>query len=358
MGLPNVFISFKETAINSIKRGSKGTVVLVMHHTKTTEKQSVHTLYRFNDLDNLNLTLTQKQTLYIQLAFLGADNPPQKVILVMRGQADTNYTKVFETLYTLKFNYIAFPEMTNELPAIQQWIRDTSNLFISVLANSNSDSERVVNFTTENILTNLYGTSLKTVEFTARIAGLLAGTNLNKSATFEKLSEVKDFTMLPKADMDTAIDNGEFILYFDGEKTKVARAVTSFTTVGAEKGEQFKKIKLVEAMQIIKQDIKMTCEDTYIGKYVNTYSNKCILISAINNYFDSLASEGVLNPDSTNSCYIDLESQRAYLKSKGVDVDALSNDEIKRYDTGDKVFLSAKISLLDAIEDITLNINI
>lgn len=142
------------------------------------------------------------------------------------------------------------------------------------------------------------------------------------------------------------------------KKTKVARAVTSFTETDSEKGDSFKKVKLVEGMQMIEQDIKRTCEDAYIGKYTNTYNNKCILITAINSYFDELAKDNVLNSDSNNICEIDLESQRAYLKSKGVEVDNLSDDEIKKYDTDDKVFLQASITLLDAIEDITLDITI
>ena len=358
MGLPNISISFKELAVSTISRGSKGTVVLVLNHTKEDAEQSIHTLYRFNDLNELDITLTSRQKLYIQLAFLGADNPPEKVILVMRGQADEDYSSVFNTLETLNFSYIAFPEGEEQLTNIEQWIRDSENIFIAILNQTRLNSEKVVNFASETIYTNLDEEPFTGFEFTSRIAGLLAGTKLNKSATYSTLSEVDAFEYLSKTDMDTAINNGKFILYYDGEKTKVARAVTSFTETDSEKGDSFKKIKLVEAMQMIKQDIKRTCEDTYIGKYTNTYSNKCILITAINSYFDELAKDNVLNPDSVNICEIDLESQRAYLKSKGVDVDSLSDEALKKYDTDDKVFLSANISLLDAIEDITLEITI
>lgn len=369
MGLPEINITFTERAYSTIKRGSKGTVVLVLHHNAVNTKsksadtsqdilQSVHTMYRFNDLDELGINLTDRQKQYIELAFLGADNPPEKVILLMRGTDESNYTKVFKTLDTMQFNYIAFPEMTSELNTIVSWVKSSDTPFIAVLGNSASDCEKIVNFTSEKILTTLSEEMFSTVEFTSRIAGLLAGTSLNKSATYKQLSEVQDFEKLNKTSMDTAINNGQFILYYDGEKTKVARGVTSFVSVDLEKGEQFKKVKLVEAMQLIKKDITTTCEDMYIGKYANTYANKCIIITAINNYFDELAKDGVLNPDSSNLCEINIELQRSYLKGIGIDVNSLSDDEIKRYDTGDKVFLSATISLLDAMEDITLDITI
>lgn len=369
MGLPEINITFSERAYSTIKRGSKGTVILVLHHNTPTTKskttdapqdvlQSVHTMHRFNDLEDLGITLTDRQKQYIELAFLGADNPPEKVILLMKGTDEANYTKVFKTLDTMEFNYIAFPEVTNELNAIVSWVKSSDTDFIAVLSSSASDYEKIVNFTSENILTTISETAFTPVEFTSRIAGLLAGTALNKSATYKQLMEVKDFDKLDKTSMDTAINKGQFILYYDGEKTKVARGVNSLTTTTLEKGEQFKKVKLVEAMQLIKKDIITTCEDMYIGKYPNNYTNKCIIITAINNYFDELAREGVLNPDSLNLCEINIELQRRYLKNTGVDVNSLSDDEIKRHDTGDKVFLSANISLLDAMENITLDITI
>ena len=45
-------------------------------------------------------------------------------------------------------------------------------------------------------------------------------------------------------------------------------------------------------------------------------------------------------------------------QSTGVDTSKLSEQEIKEANTGDKVFLQASIQILDAIEDINLNITI
>ena len=52
---------------------------------------------------------------------------------------------------------------------------------------------------------------------------------------------------------------------------------------------------------------------------------------------------------------IDMEAQEAYLRSVGVDTSEMSEQEIKEADTADKVFLMAKVKILDAIEDITLD---
>ena len=151
------------------------------------------------------------------------------------------------------------------------------------------------------------------------------------------------------------MDNGEFIIFNDGEKVKVNRAVNSFVTMVAEKLESFKKIKIVEAMDLIFSDIKKTAEDHYLGKYPNTYNNKCLLITAIQAYFESLEMDQIVALGSTNVS-LDLAKQINHLRRKGVDVDKMSVRDLKNADTGSHVYLLAKTKILDAIEDIHLDI--
>mgnify|MGYP000680064882 CR=1 FL=1 len=55
---------------------------------------------------------------------------------------------------------------------------------------------------------------------------------------------------------------------------------------------------------------------------------------------------------------IDIDKQRAYLRENGVDVESMSEDEIKKAATGSHVFLKASIHILDAIEDVAIEITI
>lgn len=145
---------------------------------------------------------------------------------------------------------------------------------------------------------------------------------------------------------------------------KLDRAVTSFVTTTGTKGDSFKKIKLVECMDMIKTDIQSTVQDNYIGKYANSYNNKCLLITAINSYFKTLASEGVIE---SGAAEVDITAQRTYLEGLGKDVtingstkklEGLSDDEVKVANTGAHVFLRATVVLVDAIEDVDLVINV
>ena len=51
-----------------------------------------------------------------------------------------------------------------------------------------------------------------------------------------------------------------------------------------------------------------------------------------------------------------MEQQRAYLKGIGVDLVDLSDQEIKEYNTEDKVFIKVSCKILDAIEEISIRI--
>ena len=106
---------------------------------------------------------------------------------------------------------------------------------------------------------------------------------------------------------------------------------------------------------MIHNDIRRTAQDSYIGKYANSYDNKCLLITAIQEYFEQLESDGILKRGES-SVSIDLTAQENYLKSRGTDTSEMSEQEIKEADTGSNVFLTASIKILDAIEDINLDI--
>lgn len=146
-----------------------------------------------------------------------------------------------------------------------------------MLPNKAADSEAVVNFATGDILVGT--TEFTTAEYCSRIAGLIAGTPMTISCTYAPLPEVSDVGRLTRAAMDAAVDAGKFILFHDGEKVKVARGVNSLQTTTQDKGDAWKKIKMVEVMDMIQTDIRTTAQDAYIGKYANSYDNKCLLVN-------------------------------------------------------------------------------
>ncbi|MEE1046233.1 MAG: phage tail sheath C-terminal domain-containing protein, partial [Clostridia bacterium] len=263
-----------------------------------------------------------------------------------------------ERLKNKQWYYLTVPDITDEeketvLEYIKEQRTQYHKTFKAVLPNCAAGVEGIVNFTTDNIKvgTKTYGTS----EFCPRIAGILAGLPLNRSATYYVLPEVESITESETPDED--VDNGKLILINDGTKIKIARGVNSLTEFTNEKGQDFSKIKIVEAIDMIRDDIRTTFEDEFVGKVENSYDNKIVFIAAINKYFKDLASRGVLYDQFDNKAEIDIEATREWL-SQTKDVSAWEDEQIKTANTGTNVFVKANIQIQDAIEDLHFGIYI
>lgn len=355
MKLPSINIIFKEAGTTAIERGERGVVALILKDTIGTGVTNPVTIYSSKDIPNSLSDINKEQ---INLALMGYQKAPKKVIAYINTAAD--YKEAQKYFETVKWDYIAVPDILDaDVTAFASWVKDLRNnrdiKVKAVLPNCAADHEGIINFATQNIKTQ--DKTYSTKEYCSRIAGLLAGTPLTISATYAPLLEVLDCDHLTKDDSDAAVDSGKFILINDGTKVKVGRAVNSLVTTANDKGEDFKKIKIIDIMDQIHDDIKKVVDDNYIGKVSNSYDNKCLLTTSIGGYFEELEMEGLLDRDK-NKVTIDLEGQKAYLKSIGVDVDRMKEIDIKQANTKDKVFLAANIKILDAIEDMSFNVSI
>lgn len=351
MGMPSVNISFNEKARTVINRGSRGVVAIIA--TDETVENKAYNIYSEGDIPS---GASENVKTLVKLALKGYQNAPKQVILV--GSLNVDYTDALKILEVTYFNYLVVQDVETDLKqsTIATWIktqRAENKLVKAILPNHVADHEGVINYATAEAIEN--DITYSSEVYAARIAGVIAGTPLNMSCTFAPLPELTDCTRLTKKERDAAIDAGKLILYHDGEKVKIARGINSFTTTGGSKGDQYKKIKLVDAMDMIAEDIRTTAEDNYIGKYVNSFDNKCLLVSAINEYFKTLQPDGVLE---AGEVVIDEDANKAYAASKGENVAEMTDEEIKKYNTGDSVFLRATITLLDTLEDIELPITI
>ena len=382
MGAPNINISFIEKAITAITRGERGIVMLWVKDVLPEAAVNPITIITESDLPE---DLSEETVEQVKLAMIGYTNAPKKILIYCMGiieetDIEEGYKKAMEAAETIRFDYLAIPtvEIDGKGEDIATWVksmRDNKRKKIkAILPNVAADHEGVINYTTAHsrkteTVTGKDGSKIITdtvytaEQYCARIAGLIAGTPMTISCTYAPLPELSDCTRL--TDNDTPVDKGEFIIFYDGEKVKVVRGVNSFITTVDGKGNSFKKIKIVEAMDMINDDIVKTAQDSYLGKYANTYSNKCLLITAISSYLAQLKRDDII---SSYSIGLDAEAIRNYLKGKGLqaiiedgtvkEVDDCSDEEIITADTGASVFLTGRVKVLDAIEDIYLPIYI
>lgn len=348
MGLPNINITFHTLAKALAAHGGKGTLAVILKDATAGE----YTLYSAADIPD---GLTDANKAYLSRAFLGNVTGPEKVLCKVLTSSAAISTGL-SWAETQTFDYLVGPPDlgTSDAASVVTWVkaqRAAGRKSKAVLADSTADCEGIVNFSASG-LKDANG-SITAAAYCSRIAGILAGTPFTQSATYVELPELTDATRLSRSDADTAVEAGKFIIWHDGRKFKTGRAVNSLTTLTG-KSAAYQKIKIIEVMDLIREDITLTAEDQFIGKYPNSYDNRCLLLSAVKGYFESLATDGILGADPEVA--MDPDANRTWLKTNGFDVSGMTEDELRQADTGSVVNLKATIRILDVIEDIELPI--
>lgn len=351
MGLPQIEIVFRTLAASAIERSERGVISLILRDTKTAVKE-------YKSIDEVkDADFSANNIQHVKEAFYGT---PSKVIAVPIA-ADGPVSEALTVLKGMYWNYLAMPEATAaDVTDIVTFIKGQRTLkkkiFKAVLPNATGpDHEGIINFTTTGIKMK-DGTDMTTEAFCVRLASVFAGLPFTRSATYYVFPDVASIQEID--DPDEAIDNGQLILVNDGKKVKIGRAVNSLVTFTPEKHREFSKIRIVEILDMVLEDIRETFENEYIGKYENSFQNKLMFVTVVNAYFQVLVIENVLEREGENRARINGPAQKLYLESMGKDTSEMSEGQILRANTGSNVFLAGNLSVLDAMEDLKFDIAI
>lgn len=349
-------IIFATAARNSIKRSERGIVGMIVKDTKVPETNPV-VVYKEKDIPE-DLSAANKEQ--IKLALIGNDAAPTKIVVYVLESKETSYETALNYFAVKKVTWLCCPTAKTDAQTetIVTWVKDQReerNKVKAVLPETAADNEGIINYATKTV--NVGEKEYTAESFCSRIAGLLAGTSNKSSATYAILDDVTDCEKKKKSELDTEIDAGKLVLYFDGEKVKIGRGVNSLQTVSKGKGNPWKKIRVVENMDMMHDDLVTLAEDNYIGKYPNIYANKCLLVSAINSYLAEMERNGIIEDYTID---LDVDAIKEYIiEHKGAtrdEAEAMSEAEIKKQYTDEKVFLIASATLVDVMEDVTLDI--
>jgi len=347
MGLPQVLIEFKRKAETAIRRSQNGIVAVILKdNTNTTFDTKIYT--READIVASHWNTSSRD--HLSKIFLG--NPARVIVerLALGGDLFT----ALKRLQNKRWNYLSVPSISDtDAPVVAEWIRTqraAKKTYKAVLPNCTANHEGIINFTTSDIKVGTK--TYTTAEYCARIAGALAGLPLTRSSTFLVFPEVDSIkeSITPDAD----IKAGKLIFINDGAKIKIGRGVNSLVTLSHDKTEDMKKIKIIEGMDIIRDDIRTTFEEEYIGEN-NSYDNKILFVSAVNQYFRLLVMQGVLYDKFDNRAEIDIEEQTMWLMQR-FDISDWSEEQIKTVDTATYIFVLANVRLQDSIEDLKFSV--
>lgn len=339
---PGLYINFVEAAAAQIKSGSRGTVALPLFSYGSATSGKFYTIEKekeANDLfgpDNVN-----------PISFILQGGAKEVLVYTVPAATGTTeaevsktYTDLMDAFESRHFNVFVYPsEVTDSVQdATLVWCkrnRSEGKHFITVFGGSSADdldpvkgntrSTRLADDYAVNLITgvDINGTEYSSAQFSPYIAGLIAGTGINKSITYTQIRTNDVSKRLKNSEIKTALEAGSLVLVHDGEKVKVEQGLVT------SKG----KIRAMRARQAVATDIPKTASEYYIGKLDNNADGQVALIAAIKAYLERLELNNVL----TNI-------------EVGLDPD--------RNSEGDSVFLMISFTEIDSMERIFLTIQV
>lgn len=350
MGLPVINISFLAKARNAIERSAKGIVACIIKD-DTKDIPELQSCTTINDIDFTKMSAANYG--YMKLLF---DAAPARVLILAIPTEAADYAVALKKLKDLKWNYLTIPEIDSAgITAAVAWIkeqRDSNHKpFKAVLPKISADHKGIINCTIDNVTSTITEGKLSAAAYCARLAGIFAAIPLTRSSTYYTLPDIIQCDV--PEDPDTAIDSGQLIAIYDGEKYKIARGVNSLTTIEDGSSKDMQKIKIIEGLDLISEDIRTTFEDDYVGKVRNSYDKKQEFVAAVNNYYRTILGE-ILDENSENSCQLDITAQKQYLDENGTDTSKMTDVQIAEANTGSRLFISSTIHPVDAMEDLDM----
>lgn len=345
MGLPEIFIAFETAAVTAIARSARGVlaVALAGEEGEDPTVTAYRTLAEVSEED-----YSPANYRLLKLAFQAG---PSRVLVLRTGGREA---EAFALLERAKYDWLAAPGLDQDKTI--SFIKGQRAKGVGVkLVTANAlspDHEGIVNLCAGDLV--LADGPIEAGDYAVRVAGLLAALPLTRSATYAQLPEV--MSCVAAEDPDKAVDAGKLILVRGQDGYKLGRAVNSFVSTTVEKAAPFQKIKIMEGIDLVRTDIARAFENSYIGRVLNDYDNKLLLVTAINAYLHGLEGD-VLDKTADNRCFISLDGQRTYLEARGTDTSGMKDADILRANTGSEVYLDARLTFCDAMEDLFLHIS-
>jgi len=352
LGLPTINVNFKKLAATAVARSERGVLAFVIKDTTDTSfsYREYGSLAEVDDSD-----YTAANYAGIASAFLAG---PYKVIVVRVGSSDT-ITAVTPILDILNFDWVCSNVSTFHAGLVTyvgtvNTAGRARKIKALVAGQSSADDIHVVNVA--NTTVTLAGASTTTAidAYLPRLAGILAACPITQSVTSWALTDLDACSAV--STIDTVIDAGNLCLYRDDNVIRIARGVNTLKTLGTTYTAEMKKIAVVEVMDLLQQDIIRVFKDNYLGKVRNSADNQGNLCAAILGYMRDLTAMGVLDAAGENAVAVDADAIRAAWAAAGKDVSDWTDAQAKATPYGSYVYLTATCRIIDAMEDLVMNI--
>ena len=364
MGMPETVFNFKEQKNTFTYRLGRGSVAYV-HIADGASTAEFYTISNKLKVEEVLTSATDSEELK-QVANKMFKYGAAKVLVAVASK----FEDVKTWLEGQRFNYLAMNKVTSDVITWAESINFLAGRRFILF--SDGSACKASNEKYSGHVVSVYPESENAVVGTpADIASIVAGCN-DRSATFCVLGYNEEFTneelnKYPSARSemaDTKINEGLLTVVNDGEKLKIGRAVTTHYKYSAEEPSNdtsksaLSKVRCVDVLDLVEDDIRDTFENQYVGQVLNGYDDKMAFISHVNGTYLAGLEGTALNKESRNYVDIDLKKHIEIATAAGMKVDDMSEMELRKIDTGDKLYLIGNLRPLDAMEDLTINFSV
>ncbi|WP_232696177.1 phage tail sheath subtilisin-like domain-containing protein [Brevibacillus daliensis] len=326
---PGLYTNFKNAAIAQITGGARGTVAIPLISYKG-GSATAKKMYTVEGEAHAQELFGAANIQSIKFVLQGG---AKKVLIYTMPEApeQADYTEMRDAFEAHQFNVFVYDGEVGaeEQAATLTWLtrnRTEKKHFMFVTGGSAEDDQDIAAGNARSVLladdyvVNLVAgvvigeKSYSSGQYAAYLAGLVAGTAINKSITYKQV-RVNDVTKrLRNSEIESALKAGSLVLVHDGEKVIVEQGLVT-------SGDKIRKIR---GKQAIATDVEKTARDNYIGKIDNNEAGQMSLLSAIKAYLETLQVENVLiNPQVALSTQYKSEGDKVFVDIAYTEVDSM-----------------------------------
>lgn len=356
VAMPSIKTTFKQLSATLVARSTRGIVILIITDSTATNVWKSYGNITDALADSALYTNTNMQ--YIKDAFLYGTDVVNVARITGTGTLATVLTYISNTIQT--GCWIGYPDgATTDQQTLATWIKtqeSNGKTYKAVVYKAaTTDSKHIVNFYNDNVVyTDSRGLQLGNI-YIPSLLSMFATCNVVRGCTYFNCTDLTSVTEV--ADRNIALGKGQFILINDNNDVRVATDVNSLQTITAPDVEDMKYVAIVEAMDMITDDINNTLKNSYIG-IKNTLDNQMLGVGAVRGYFQDLADEGVLDENYANTCDINITAQRnAWITNGTTDAVNWTDAKIKNMTFKRNMYLTNSIKIVNSISNIDFNVN-
>lgn len=341
-------------------RASKGILFLILDDANVTPK-----VYTYTKLKQVTENYEEENKAFISKAF--SDYGVTKIIVAV-GHDETGISASLDTTLALlnkvNFNgWMVAPQITNETEKkklcdfIKSQRNDEDYPLKGVVYNYKADHEAIVNFTGKDL-------GINSDNYCLDVACVLCTLGANESITNYTAKGITGCDV--KDDNDTAIQNGELFIIYNGLNYVFTNGVNSLTTIPNNQSEDYTHIRVIEVIDMVKSDLYTILMKKYIGKKGNSYTNRRTLVASLDSYLKG--TKDYLSNDDQSYAELDVDATRDWLEKKEIitsewlakngyeDISDVEDDVILRQKLGTHVFVKICLYVMDTMENIDIKL--